>query len=164
MFPKMKERRNNKMSLLAAMEPFEPGNPADINGTCGNIKDCFDPNYERDPKTGEYKYKGGIFKNKPFYEKVSAPYLLAKLVASYPGLKVSCEGQEGYKVTWTVVLKHKETGAILTFYDWKGAASYGSNIRHCEGGLKNDIARLLKALADPRFPHPYDGCVIGEIA
>lgn len=166
MFPKTKIRRNHNRNLLSAMEAFEIADPELIEGTCGNIASLVNPTFDKNPKTGNWESVGGLFKGKHFYDKVSAPFLLAKLVASFPGLKVSCEGQDGYKVTWTVVLKHKATGAIFTFYDWKGAASIGSNLMPSDvkGQLKADFLLLIKALADPRFPHPYDGCVIGEVA
>jgi hypothetical protein len=165
MFPVVTERRNHNKELLEAMEAFEPASPDLIEGTCGNVQSEFDPSYDAD-ESGKYAYRGGIFSDaKPFYEIVSAPYVLAKLAASYPGLQISTEGQEGYKVTWTVVLKHKESGHVITFYDWKGAASYGSDLRSkLPPGFKEAVKALLLALADPQFPHPYDGCVIGEIA
>lgn len=159
-------RRQGKRNILAALDAFEPANDHDGVGTCGNIKSLFDPEY--DVKTG--KYKGGIFNNKPFYEAVDAPYLLAKLVAGYRGLNVNAEGQEAYKVTWMVVLRHKETGAIVTFYDWKGGSSFGSDIMPALAesvgyrSFKVDLTNLLKALTHKNFPHPYDGCSIGEIA
>lgn len=166
MFPKIKKRRNNNRKLLDVLNAFEPANPDDIAGTCGNIQSVINPKFDINPKTGKWENVGGIFKGKCFYDKVSAPYLLAKLAASYPGVQISTEGQDGYKVTWTIALKHKDTGATFTFYDWKGAASFGSNIfpDELKGQLKMDFILLIKALADPRFPHPYDGCVIGEVA
>lgn len=164
MFPKIKKRRNNNKRLLDAFEAFEPASPDLIEGTCGNIAELVNPKFT---KVGdEYKHIGGIFKGKTFYEKVSAPYLLAKLVAAYSGIQVTTEGQDGYKVTWTLVLKHKESGHVVTFYDWKGAASIGSDVfpSSNDAQFKKDFIKLVKALADERFPHPYDGCVIGEVA
>lgn len=160
-FPKISKRRNNNVKLLEIMNEFE--SIESNGGTSGNIQRVFDGTFNLD--TG--KNEGSIFKGgKAFYECVSAPYLLAKLVASYPGLKIRVEGQEGYKITWHVALKHKESGHVITFYDWKGSASYGSDLRDKEipKKFKSDVAKLLKALADNRFPHPYDGCVIGEVA
>lgn len=156
------KRRNNNIELLKATEAFEPADQSLLGGTCGNIQSVFDPqiNYSKMIKTRE-----GLFGKKYFYEMVSAPMLLAKLVASYHGLDVGAQGQKAYKVTWTVVLKHKKSGHILTFYDWKGGASFGSNLGdELPAQFKKDVAELLKALADERFPHPYDGCSIGEIA
>lgn len=164
-FPEVSERRSNKPELLAALEGFQPCEADRINGTCGNIQWQFDGSPELGSGLSVKGYKGGIFDGKAFYELVSAPYLLAKLVAGYPGLQVNAEGQEGYKVTWTVILKHKKTGHVVTFYDWKGAAAYGSDLRsEMPESFRRDLSALLKALASPYFPHPYDGCVIGEIA
>lgn len=157
------KRRNADYKLLDALKPFIQGTDNDLNNTCGNIQNVFQE-FNRD-NNGEWNYKTkyGPDNQDAFYNLVSAPMLLARLVSA--GFKPIVEGQDGYKVTWIMVLKHEPTGCILTFYDYKGASSYGS----CMAGLENkafqrDVLKVLKALMNPRFPHPYDGCVVGEIA
>lgn len=157
------ERRSADYKLLRALEAFEPASIDLAEGTCGNIQCQFNGEFNKQPD-GEWKTAGGIFNGKCFYDVVSAPMLLAKLVAGYRGLNVNAEGQDAYKVTWTVVLRHKKSKNVVTFYDWKGSASFGSNQYEAKGAFKKDLTALLLALADDAFPHPYDGCRIGEIA
>jgi len=154
------ERRNADYKLLDALKPFIQGTDNDLNNTCGNIQSVFEDYILTD---NSYKTKYGLNRQKAFYDLVSAPMLLARLVSA--GFKPIVEGQDGYKVTWIMALKHEPTGCTLTFNDWKGGSSYGS----CMAGLENkafrrDVLKVLKALMNPRFPHPYDGCVVGEIA
>lgn len=163
-FLSIEKRRNHNKELLDACEAFEMATHKEVynndTSTCGNIIDMVNGEYVLDGK-----YKGGIFKNnKPFHEQVSAPYLLSRLVAA--GFTPDVCGQEGYKVTWIVYLKHKQSGHFVTFYDYKGASSIGSDVYgdKAPNELVSDLRSLAKALADNRFPHPYDGCVVGEIA
>ena len=131
-------QRNSDRTLLKAFGPFK---------LCGQDRPSTDGNIHFE--LGQICYM------------VSAPMLLARLVSG--GMSPMVLGQEGYKITWEVALKHETTGAILTFYDWKGGASYGS----CGSSdivFLADVKALLAALTNPRFPHPYDGCVVGEIA
>lgn len=140
------ERRNHDKKLLAPFKAFEAITGREVfeqvSSTCGNIA--------RD--LGE------------IYELVSAPYLAARLMAA--GFTPEVSGQEGYKTTFEFYLRHKETKHILTFYDYKGSSSYGSDVY---GGsmpleFKLAAAQVIAALTNDRFPHPYDGCVVGEIA
>lgn len=152
------ERRAADYSLLAALKAFEPASVDLLNGTSGNIQWAYNGN-----RFGKEKVEG-IFKGKAFYEVISAPMLLSRLCAGFHGLQIQVGGQENYKTTWDVALKHKESGNIITFYDWKGGPSFGSNIAEPGGIFKDDVAVLLLALVNDRFPHPYDGCCVGEIA
>lgn len=153
------EKRKANYSLLKIFKKFEQVSDYLSDGTCGNIQWKINGDFDLESMV----YKGGLFNGKAFYEVVSSPMLLARLVSA--GLTPKVFGQEGYKVTWSFVLKHKSTGRIVTFYDYKGAASVGS----CMSGLEEekflkDVFTLCKALSNVRFPHPYDGCVVGEIA
>ena len=162
----MKTRRNANYKLLGSLEAFEAVDSSLSDGTHGNIEGLVNGEIKRNDKK-EYKYVGGAFKGgKSIWQAISAPFLLAKLVASFRGIKIETHGQNAYKITWMAVLKHKESGAIITFYDWKGGASIGSNLNPDEvtPELKKDLFALVRALADPHFPHPYDGCSIGEVA
>jgi len=153
--------RNNDPSILKAFLPFENVTDQELMyETCGNIKCHFE---KSDFINGKFthKTKYGAKHEGCFYESVSAPMMLARLIAAgFTPFVADC-----YKTTFSFILRHKTTGLVLTFYDYKGAASYGSNME----GLKDkiflaDTLKVLKALMNPRFPHPYDDCVIGEIA
>lgn len=146
------KRRNADYSLLEACKAFEPASPECINGTSGNIS------FELFPYKSIETYKA-------FYDYISAPMLLARLCAGFTGLQLSVGGQENYKTTWDVALKHKKSGLIVTFYDYKGAPSIGSNYDASKNKVfLKDVKALVKALTNERFPHPYDGCVVGEVA
>lgn len=157
--PKPEDRRKHDPKLLAPFSKFVPEpDPEAVYGTSGNLQFVFEP----------YSLKGGtqsLIHNgqERFYDLVSAPMLLTRLVAA--GFSPIVEGQEGYKCTWRVQMRHKETGHLLTLYDYKGGSSYGSDdaFLKCEQS-KADALEVLKALIDARFPHPYDGCCVGEIA
>lgn len=134
--------RNHDKSLLAAGEPWVCAGP-DVNpsGTSGL-------RHAIDASDGE----------------VAAPYVLARLCAMFEGLHIAVGGQSFYKTTWQVALRHKESGLLLTLYDYKGAFSYGGPVGLLTEEYKRDAKALIAALSNDRFPHPYDGCVVGEIA
>lgn len=135
-------RRSADYKLLSIFKKFSHG--GEVVGTCGNL---------------DYSMKLS------FKDDVSAPMLLSRLVSA--GVPIEVLGQDGYKITWQAVLTHKPSGHVVTFYDWKGGVSWGSDVRGVEGadeGFLRDVERLLCALGNPRFPHPYDGCVVGEEA
>lgn len=143
---KFKKPRDADYSLVVDALPFEPVGSESFSGTCANIKEDLG-------LTG-------------FYDMVESPYLLARLCALFDGLKVEAYGQESYKVTWQTALKHKETGHILAFYDYKGGASLASSVygKNAPDKFLSDAKNLIEALVDDRCPHPYDGCCVGEIA
>lgn len=142
------ESRKANYKLLDAFNDFESVSDEFSKGTYGNIQNVIYPNWVKVPR---------------FYDEVSAPMLLARLVSA--GFTPSVQGQNGYKTTYNFTMRHKRSGCIVTFYDYKGASSFGA----CERGHSNKkfqmvLKKIIKALTNPRFPHPYDGCVVGEIA
>jgi hypothetical protein len=156
---KTKKSRNADYKLLEKTQDFEVITQEKLwknhESTCGNITSVLKIN----PKTKKYESPGAI------YNLVSAPFLLARLCALFKNLDISANGQEAYKTTWNTALKHKKTGHVITFYDWKGAASYGSNNEALDDKeFIKDATKLIKALCNDRCPHPYDGCVVGEVA
>lgn len=166
-FPTLKKPRNANYKLLSIFKSFEVVTDRDsLINTRGNInyyfqsKGLFGINEEH--KNSQFD----TLKNKGMFEVLSAPYLLAKLVSA--GCIPFVEGQDGYKNTWTIALKHKKTGHIITFYDFKSASSVGSSLTGYdskdEKTFLKDAEKLIQALINERFPHPYDGCVIGEVA
>lgn len=150
----VRKRRNHDKSLLEIADKFKPTSIDRIYGTCGNIKQDVEGNFD----TKDW--------DKCFAAAVAAPYLLARLCAMFAGLQIQSNGQEEYKVTWKVVLEHVETGHVVTFYDWKGGSSFGSDVsgENAPKPFISDVKKLIQSLRNDRFPHPYDGCVIGEIA
>ena len=72
-----------------------------------------------------------------------------------------------YKCIWWITLKHKESGELLQFGEWKGAAGTWTRF-HCLEDLpetfKRDYVLLLNELCSKDCPHPYDGLVAGSVA
>lgn len=79
---------------------------------------------------------------------------------------VHSEGPDGYKLVWQIALKHKATGEVLVFREWKGGFSLGhsGSGRIKNGSFEKDMLALLSALASKECPHPYDGTVAGSVA
>lgn len=152
-------RRQNNPKLLNATKNFVPLMGGQKPSTCGNI-------VYNGINPSDHKSADGLFKDKYLFDVVSAPMLLARLVAAFEYLKIECHGQEAYKVTWETALVHPKSGHVVTFYDWKGAASIGSDVYgdNAPKEFIKDVKALLLALADEQFPHPYDGIKVGEVA
>jgi hypothetical protein len=150
-------KRNANYKLLEEFNKWKFSTDiTSLNGTCANLRTEFE-SYNFETKKYSSPYGGS------FYNLISAPMLLARLVAA--GCKPLIEGIDNYKCTWEVILIHKDSGAILTFYDYKGASSFGTcDIAIEQKQVQKDLIKLIKALVNPRFPHPYDSCVVGEIA
>lgn len=152
----VKKSRNHNPKLLAVVHKFEPTDITRIGSTCAYIQNLIEPQ----------RFELGGNWEETLAAKVSAPYVLARLCSLFNGLQIKSSGQDAYKVTWETALKHKETGHVVTFYDYKGGISYGSNVysKETPKAFVRDLKKLIKTLADDRCPHPYDGCVVGEIA
>jgi len=142
--------RNANYKLKDVAKLFSPGLPEAAEGTCGNIRRQIEGD----------TWRGSIG------ESTSAPYLLARLCALFEDLRIQTSGQSGYKCTWATVLVHPETGHVVTFYDYKGSAAFGSDVygKNAPKAFIRDLKKLIRALKDDRCPHPYDGCVVGEVA
>lgn len=144
--------RTADRKLLEVAKLFVPAKGLDVmEGTSGNI--------QADIK-GNQEYEDTIAWT------TAAPYLLARLCALFEGLQVETHGQTAYKITWSTCLVHPETGHRLTFYDWKGCSSIGSDVsgKEVPKAFLRDVKKLIKVLQDDKCPHPYDGCVVGEVA
>ena len=121
---------------------------------------------------------------KSLSQTISSSLALYRLLAIFGPQNLS---SDGYKSVWKITLKHKDTGNILTLYDFKGAFLFGSEfslffgdisllknnnspfgnmkvIQDIPESFKNDILKLLNLICSDESPHPYDGCVAGSIA
>jgi hypothetical protein len=134
-------------------------------GTCGNISPEYDKTtgkcvlrperHERDPERFEY-----------MFHVISSAMLLYRLLCLFKA-DVETEGPEGYKCIWWVNLKHKETGEILRFGEWKGAAGIWTRFHRNDElpeAYKRDMLLLLDELVAEDCPHPYDGNIAGSVA
>jgi len=150
-------------------DKWEPQMDMDADGN-GNIK----PVMDRD--TGKFLFKeydfgkGNYAEFQEDYasisEAISSAMLLYRLLCHYKCTVIS-EGPDGYKTVWWVTLKHKATGEMLTFGEWKGAAGVWTKFVHQKEAPKvfiKDMLLLLEELCAQDCPHPYDRCVAGSIA
>ncbi|DBA78299.1 TPA: hypothetical protein ACH3X2_008246 [Trebouxia sp. C0005] len=120
--------------------------------------------------TGQVSYQSGRqqysdYSNILAYESViSSPLLLYRLCCLFEA-QVNVDGPEGYKVVWSIYLKHKASGVFVGFSEWKGSALYrASNFPPTGTTFDEDWLPLLNLLLDPCCPHPYDGTVSGSVA
>ena len=101
-----------------------------------------------------------------FWQAIPSALLMYRLACLFPG-QIETEGHEGYKVTWTMTLRHKATGEILGFGEWKGGAlfwtKYGS-YKELPTQFRSDLLKLINLLISDVSPHPYDGVVAGSVA
>ena len=96
---------------------------------------------------------------------ISSPLLLYRLISIFHGNTTVVK--DPYKTIWWYNIKHKETGRILVFGEWKGAAGFWlpeSSHAELKQPFKSDLEELLLFLISDQIPHPYDGCTSGQIA
>jgi hypothetical protein len=132
----------------------------------GNVR----PNWDRENKKFVFRPDNarsdwGKFPGMP--EVISSALLLYRLLVLFTA-KVKVDPARGrYKCVWWITLKHKETGELLMFGEWKGAAGIWtrfSNHKELPPTYKADMLELMNTLADPKCPHSYDGLVAGSVA
>lgn len=163
--------RDADYSLLAAVKPFKAVPMKefyDAGGGNGNVKS----DLRVDRKTGECSFGEREFtdayeeKYASFYEAIPSALLMYRLACLFEG-SIEAAGQEGYKVVWSMALKHEPSGEFLTFGEWKGGALFWTKFMSHEKlpkGFKKDTLALLEALLSKQCPHPYDGLVAGGVA
>ena len=95
---------------------------------------------------------------------ISSANLLYRLCCLFQNLPVDITGPSGYKVVWTAYVKHKASGKVFGFSEWKGAALYRMPTRELEDEWVDGWIELLDLLCSDHCPHPYDGVVAGSIA
>jgi hypothetical protein len=97
--------------------------------------------------------------NYGFSYRVSSQLLLYRLTVTF-GMPPPKKG-DGYKSCWEVDLRHCDGASVLSFWDYKGAASVGF-----EGTTEAsaDALKLVNFLIGESCRHTYDGIVAGTIA
>lgn len=130
---------------------------SDGNGNVGH-ECCFDlPN-------GEIKWDCG-FDGLRMSNILTSQLLLYRLICVFNTPPIAVRNP--YKTIWWFCIKHKSSGKILTFGEWKGAAGFwlpeGTH-KQLKPNFKQDLEWLLLFLVSDQIPHPYDGCTAGQIA
>lgn len=98
---------------------------------------------------------------------ISSALALYRLVCMFNKPIVECLGAAGYKVPWTLGLKHNATGTVINMREWKGAFGFGTKFGSVDDAPKeflDDLCRLMNLLVSDRSPHPYDGVTAGGVA
>lgn len=139
-----------------------------LDTTCegiGNIRPLFDT--EKNKFFFEStKHKGNRDKDLSMWQVISSPFLLYRLLTTFKA-PVETLGPEGYKCIWWITLKHKETGEVLSFGEWKGAAGIWTRFHsstELPKAFKRDTLEILNYLVSDTCAHPYDGLVAGSVA
>jgi len=149
----------------AQTSKWEPVEPPPGFASCANV--C--PDYDR--TTGKFVFQpaghpADHSRYPGMFEVISSALLLYRLLCLFKAT-VETEGPNGYKCIWWVNLKHKETGEILRFGEWKGAAGVWTRFHRDEElpeSYKRDMLLLLDELVAEDCPHPYDGNIAGSVA
>jgi hypothetical protein len=97
--------------------------------------------------------------NNGFLKRVSSQLLLYRLTVTF-GMPPPKE-LDGYKSCWEVDLQHCDGASVLSFWDYKGAASVGFD---GTTEASADALKLLNFLIGEGCRHTYDRIVAGTIA
>lgn len=147
-------------------------------GMCGNL------HYEMliDRKTLKAtfaKKRLSMFEDRAAYKKQSEKYedslanvissalALYRLICLFENPIVETQGAAGYKVPWSLAVRHVETGEVLQFGEWKGAFGIWTRFHkpsELPATYKRDLLEVLNLIFSDRSPHPYDGCTAGQVA
>jgi hypothetical protein len=98
---------------------------------------------------------------------ISSSLVLYRLVCMLKQPHVIADGADGYKVPWCIYLKHKKTGAVVCFSEWKGAFGFRTHFSTPEETPKeflDDIKFVIDLILSNNSPHPYDSTVAGSCA
>lgn len=96
---------------------------------------------------------------------IDSPLLLYRLICVFNEPPET--EKDPYKTVWWYHIKHKPSGKVLAFGEWKGAARFWlpeTNHTKLKPEFKKDLEDLLLFLVSDQIPHPYDGCTAGQIA
>lgn len=152
---------------------WEPAYPQDVSGfELSSITNMTGPNklqlvYDHATKQVSYQTKHGYGSgsNSLAYATVISSALLMYRLCCLFACDVSVQGPAGYKLVWSIYLRHKASGIFVGFSEWKGNALYrASKFPPAETSFYDDWLALLNLLLDPCCPHPYDGTVAGSVA
>ena len=111
----------------------------------------------------EFEGNGNIAINRPIHSLITASLLLGRLCAEFNHLCIGTFGDTADKITWETAIRHKKSGCIIRFYDYKGEASFGNidkSGNYQDESFLKDLDALLSHLTHELFPHPYDGLTI----
>lgn len=98
---------------------------------------------------------------------ISSSLVLYRLVCMLKQPHVIADGADGYKVPWCIYLKHKKTGAVVCFSEWKGAFGFRTSFYEPKDTPKeflDDIKFVIDLFLSNNSPHPYDSTVAGSCA
>lgn len=152
---------------------WEPAYPQDVSGfELSSITNMTGPNKLQlvyDLATGQVSYQTnhgyGVGSNSLAYATVISSALLMYRLCCLFACEVNVQGPAGYKLVWSIYLRHKASKIFVGFQEWKGSALYrASKFPPTETSFDDDWLALLNLLLDPCCPHPYDGTVAGSVA
>lgn len=162
-------KKGEKINLKWKAISSKDANKATPHGLMGNVGSEI---------AVDVKTKKVSFSDKPYfdldrekfaglYESISAALAMYRVICMINNPIVETEGANGYKVPWSIKLKHEKTGEIFMVSEWKGAFGIWTRFHKSEEmpkDFKNDIIELLNLMLSDRSPHPYDDCTAGIVA
>jgi len=155
-------RKANYKRAAKITSVWEPISPKDQE-LCGNVR----PNFNTVTKKFVFGNHDCFSKGYAgMWEAISSALLLYRLLCLYKA-PVETFGPDGYKVIWWVALRHKETGEVLMFGEWKGAAGTWTRFhdhKELPKTFKRDTLSLMNLLISDQCPHPYDELTAGGVA
>ena len=138
------------------------------HGTCGNVGSHIVVNKKTKKVEFLKEYYGNANENKVrLYQAISAALALYRIICMIANPIVETEGANGYKVPWTIHLKHVESGEVFGISEWKGAFGVWTrfhDLSELPDSFKKDIKELLDLMFSDKSPHPYDNCTAGVVA
>jgi len=137
------------------------------NGTCGNIGHYILVS----DKTRKVSITKSFVSPKAgqsyLFRAISSALAMYRVVCMINNPIVESEGAAGYKMPWSISLKHEETGNILMFGEWKGGFGIWTSFNKTEDlpeSYKKDMIEILNLMFSKNSPHPYDRVTAGSVA
>jgi hypothetical protein len=140
-------------------------------GFCGNIEHeiLYNLKTKKVELKGEDGYSACYDENPTHacgWAVISSALAMYRLICMFSNPIVETDGANGYKVPWTITLKHK-SGVFIQFREWKGGFGFGM-VQHSFDELpksfQKDLFRVLNLIFSDRAPHPYDRVTAGGVA
>lgn len=97
---------------------------------------------------------------------ISSCLALYKLIQIFKAMPTD-KDNDWYKVTWSFTLRHKASGEILSFGEFKAAFAFWTEFVNEPAAKKvffSDIKELLLFMLSDKVPHTYDRVSAGSVA
>lgn len=153
---------DNQEDVANKFEPIKLSEfPKSYSGNC-YLDFCYDSDTKKVTTKKNY-YSDDKNRYISFEQMMPSSHALYSLLCLY-SCEINSHGPDGYKTVWSIGLRHKETGQIVIFREWKGGLSLGCSDNDFNSKSGKDIKRLLSLMVNGQILHPYDGTRAGCVA